>query len=92
MFITNIQAPPHLLRKENLVKCEKISKYYDHDHYYRGSRIVLLVATTKVQEKLLFKQKLTFYNPRFLNKFPIPDSDQGSQKFLDQCFVNFEAQ
>ena len=34
-FITNIPAPFHLWRKENLVKHQKSSKYYDHGRSVR---------------------------------------------------------
>ena len=45
MFITNNNASFHLCSKENLVKHQKVSKYYEHD-YLRKSHLLFMSLLT----------------------------------------------
>ena len=53
MFITNNHSSVHLCRKENSIKHQKVSKYYDHDCSTKLSGNTIIAGNLKNYTKKL---------------------------------------
>ena len=47
MFISNNRTSFHLLGKENLVKHQRVSKYYENDCLQKFSFVIMSLSTAK---------------------------------------------
>lgn len=73
IFISNNHAPCHFLLERDLVKCQKTSKYYDHDCWRRKNfnvknlyLLFVLLFNTEIFSEWL-KSNTEFFKTKFQN-------------------------